>query len=253
MPTANTNNNVMGSASHGIDLVTFALIDNQSGQVLKGTDDGLTDNGLAPIDEGYTGATTVEYQNIETAGTKQYANNKPKRVTTPVQSPTANLTFLDIAWNILNKLTGYEQGEDGGYSLDQSHKPNFAMLTRSTFLDGSALYEAFACAQAIMPTDTHNTDNDSEQDATVSLTVNAFDPIADVFKVKSGKKMPYRRWNSSDPKFDATKMMAQVFPGWEIDDATMKMIVPSYTGSSSVTPNPSGAGSSSSGTNTPKA
>lgn len=229
MTNTTTNAATMGSATHGIDLVTFALLDNQTGQVLKGTDDGLTDNGLAPIDEGYTGATTVEYQNIETAGTKQYANNKVKRMTRPVQSPTANLTFLDISWSILNKLLGYEQGEDGGYSLNPDSKPYFAMLTRSTFFDGSALYEAFASAQAIMPTDTHNTDNDSEQDATVSLTVHAFNPIANVFVTKSGKKMPYRRWNSSDPKFDAGKMIAQVFPNWTVDDTTMKMIVPSYT------------------------
>lgn len=227
-----TKKGYLGSASHGIDLVTIALLDNQSGQVLAGTDQGLSTNGLVAIDEGVQGATAVEYQNIETAGTSQFANNKKKRMTMPLQAPTANLSFLDIAWDILNKILGYEQGEDGGYSLNQAGKPNFAMLTRTTAYDGSALYEAFATAQAIESTVTHNTDNETEQDANISLTVNAYEPIADVFKLKNGKKMPYRRWNSVDGKFNAEAMMAQVFPGYKPDDLMTK-IVPTYKLSSS--------------------
>lgn len=224
-----TKKGYIGSASHGIDLLTIALLDGQSGQVLAGTDQGLSTNGLYAVDEGFQGATTVEYQNIETAGTAQFANNKKKRMTMPLQAPTANLTFLDIAWDVLNKLLGYEQGADGGYSLNQAGKPNFAMLTRTTAFDGSAIYEAFATAQAIEPTSgAHNTDNETEQDANLQLTVNAYEPIADVFMLKNGKKMPYRRWSSVDSKFDAEEMMAQVFPGYKPDDL-MKKIVPGYT------------------------
>lgn len=225
--TQDTKKGYIGSASHGIDLLTIALLDGQTGKVLTGADQGLSTNGLVAVDEGVQGATTVEYQNIETAGTSQFANNKKKRMTMPLQAPTANLTFLDIAWDVLNKLLGYEQGADGGYSLNQAGKPNFAMLTRTTAYDGSALYEAFATAQAIEPTVTHNTDNETEQDANISLTVNAYEPIADVFKLKNGKKMPYRRWSSVDGKFDAEAMMAQVFPGYTPDDLMTK-IVPTY-------------------------
>lgn len=224
-----TNKPELGSSTHGISLITFALLNRQTGKVLTGPE-GLSDNGIKPIQQGVQGATQAEYQNLEREGTKQYANDTPKRVTRPTQAPTANLTFLDIAWDTLNKLTGYEQGDDGGYSLSEGNKPYFAMLTRSTFLDGSSLFEAFACATAILPTGQRQTDNDSEQDANVSLTVDAFQPInPDVFKLKSGKQMPYRRWNSLDPKFDAEKMMAQVFPGYTPDD-TMKIIVPSWKG-----------------------
>ena len=229
MPTTETTDaKTLGSSSHGIDLVTFALLNSQTGNILTGAENGLTKNVLAPIYQGEQGATNAEYQNIEREGTKVYANNVPKRVTRPTQAPTANLTFLDIAWDILNKLTGYEQGDDGGYSLASGAKPYFAMLTRSTFLDGSALYEAFACATAILPTNQHQTDNDSEQDANIALTVDAYQPInPGVFKLTSGKQAPYRRWNSMDPKFDAEKMMQQVFPGYTIDE-TMKIVVPSY-------------------------
>lgn len=225
----------LGSSSHGINLVTFALLNPSTGTVLTGPD-GLSDNGIKPIYQGVQGATQAEYQNLEREGTKQYANDTPKRVTRPTQAPTANLTFLDIAWDTLNKLTGYEQGEDGGYSLSGGTKPYFAMLTRAIFLDGSSLYEAFACATAILPTGQHQTDNDSEQDANVALTVDAFQPInPDVFKLKNGHQMPYRRWNSLDPKFDPEKMMAQVFPGYKPDD-TMKIVVPTWTGTPIATP-----------------
>lgn len=233
----------LGSSTHGIDLVTFAMLDRQTGNVLTGTDQGLSDNGIKPIYQDIQGASQVEYQNLEREGTMQYANDDPKRMTHPTQAPTANLTFLDIAWMTLNKLLGYEQGEDGGYSLNGTEKPYFAMLTRSTFLDGSALYEALACATAILPTNQHQTDNDSEQDANISLTAHAFKPInPDVFKVKSGKQMPYRRWNSMDPKFSPEKMMAQVFPGYKLDD-TMKIVVPTWSGSTTSSSNPSDSSS----------
>lgn len=238
--TETTDAKTLGSSSHGIDLVTFALLNSQTGNILTGAENGLTKNGLAPIYQGVQGATNAEYQNIEREGTKVYANDVPKRVTRPTQAPTANLTFLDIAWDILNKLTGYEQGDDGGYSLASGAKPYFAMLTRSTFLDGSALYEALACATAILPTNQHQTDNDSEQDANIALTVDAYQPInPDVFKLTSGKQAPYRRWNSMDPKFDAEKMMQQVFPGYTIDE-TMKIVVPSYDKPITPAPNLSG-------------
>ena len=111
-PTTNTTQE-LGSSSHGIDLITFALLNSKTGNVLTGSE-GLSDNGLAPIYEGVQGATNAEYQNLEREGTKVYANDVPKRVTRPTQAPTASLTFLDIDWTVLNKLIGYEQSEDGG-------------------------------------------------------------------------------------------------------------------------------------------
>lgn len=225
-PTTNTTQE-LGSSSHGIDLITFALLNSQTGNILTGSE-GLSDNGLAPIYQGVQGATNAEYQNLEREGTKVYANDVPKRVTRPTQAPTASLTFLDIDWTVLNKLIGYEQSDDGGYSLSSGAKPYFAMLTRSTFLDGSALYEAFACATAILPGNPHQTDNDSEQDANVTLTVDAYQPInPNVFKLKSGKQAPYRKWNSMDKNFNPEQMIQSVFPGYTIDD-TMSIVVPSY-------------------------
>ena len=42
-----------------------------------------------------------------------------------------------------------------------------------------------------------------------------------------------------DPKFDAEKMMQQVFPGYTIDE-TMKIVVPSYDKPITPAQNPSG-------------
>ena len=202
----------LGSAAHGIDLTILSGISEQDGQVVKG-DNGLTKDGPYAVDAGIEGATQVEYQTLEAAGTDQFANNKRKRTTSPSQNPTATVTYLDIDWDVLNKVVGYEEDETGGATLDQDHKPHIALLTREPLLDGNFLYEAFANATATYQTSTHQTDTAEEQDANVQLNLKAYEPIADVFKLKSGKKMPYKKWNSGSSKFDEAKMLKEVFPG----------------------------------------
>lgn len=202
----------LGSAAHGIDLTILSGISEQDGQVVKG-DNGLTQDGPYAVDAGIEGATQVEYQTLEAAGTDQFANNKRKRTTRPSQNPTATVTYLDIDWDVLNKVVGYEEDETGGATLDQDHKPHIALLTREPLLDGNFLYEAFANATATYQTSTHQTDTAEEQDANVQLSLKAYEPIADVFKLKSGKKMPYKKWNSGSSKFDEAKMLKEVFPG----------------------------------------
>ena len=202
----------LGSAAHGIDLTILSGISEQDGQVVKG-DNGLTKDGPYAVDAGIEGATQVEYQTLEAAGTDQFANNKRKRTTRPSQNPTATVTYLDIDWDVLNKVVGYEEDETGGATLNQDHKPHIALLTREPLLDGNFLYEAFANATATYQTSTHQTDTAEEQDANVQLNLKAYEPIADVFKLKSGKKMPYKKWNSGSSKFDEAKMLKEVFPG----------------------------------------
>lgn len=202
----------LGSAAHGIDLTILSGISEQDGQVVKG-DNGLTQDGPYAVDAGIEGATQVEYQTLEAAGTDQFANNKRKRTTRPSQNPTATVTYLDIDWDVLNKVVGYEEDETGGATLDQDHKPHISLLTREPLLDGNFLYEAFANATATYQTSTHQTDTAEEQDANVQLNLKAYEPIADVFKLKSGKKMPYKKWNSGSSKFDEAKMLKEVFPG----------------------------------------
>ena len=202
----------LGSAAHGIDLTILSGISEQDGQVVKG-DNGLTKDGPYAVDAGIEGATQVEYQTLEATGTDQFANNKRKRTTRPSQNPTATVTYLDIDWDVLNKVVGYEEDETGGATLDQDHKPHIALLTREPLLDGNFLYEAFANATATYQTSAHQTDTAEEQDANVQLNLKAYEPIADVFKLKSGKKMPYKKWNSGSSKFDEAKMLKEVFPG----------------------------------------
>ena len=137
----------LGSAAHGIDLTILSGISEQDGQVVKG-DNGLTQDGPYAVDAGIEGATQVEYQTLEAAGTDQFANNKRKRTTRPSQNPTATVTYLDIDWDVLNKVVGYEEDETGGATLDQDHKPHISLLTREPVLDGNFLYEAFANATA---------------------------------------------------------------------------------------------------------
>ena len=125
------------------------------------------------------------------------------------------------------------------------------MLTREPLLDGNFLYEAFANATATYQTSTHATDNTEEQDANVQLSLKAYEPIADVFKLKSGKKMPYKKWNSGSKKFDEAKMLQEVFPGTTaktVDDILKASTI--KTSSAGGNPTPGNSGGSTSGTNT---
>lgn len=240
----------LGSAAHGIDLTILSGISEQDGQVVKG-DNGLTQDGPYAVDAGIEGATQVEYQTLEAAGTDQFANNKRKRTTRPSQNPTATVTYLDIDWDVLNKVVGYEEDETGGATLDQDHKPHISLLTREPLLDGNFLYEAFANATATYQTSTHATDNTEEQDANVQLSLKAYEPIADVFKLKSGKKMPYKKWNSGSKKFDEAKMLQEVFPGTTaktVDDILKASTIKTSSAGGNLTPGNSGG--STSGTNT---
>lgn len=203
----------LGSAAHGIDLTMVGLIDQNSGQVIADADKGLTKDGPYAVDSGIQGATQVEYQTLEAAGNDQFANNKRKRTTRPTQNPTAQVTYLDIDWDVANKMVGYEDDGNGGATLDQDNKPHLALLTREPLLDGNYLYEAFANATATYQTSNHQTDTTDEQDANIQLNLKAYEPIADVFKLKSGKKMPYKKWNSGKKGFDEAKMIQEVFPG----------------------------------------
>lgn len=205
-----------GSSTHGIEWAMFGLIDTSTGKLITGADKGLSETGLYQTGKNVEGTTAVNIQNLEAAGTAQYADNKLMRVTKPAQSPTADFTFLDMDWEVLNKLLGYgttSTSADGGYSL-ATDKPHLAWIAASTDYKGNTVYESFANCTAIDPTHSHQTDDASEQDVSATLNTTAYSPIGDNFKNAQGKSMPYRKWNSNAKNFDFDKMMAEVFPGY---------------------------------------
>lgn len=123
-----------GSSTHGIEWAMFGLIDTSTGKLITGADNGLSESGLYQTGKNVEGTTAVNIQNLEAAGTTQYADNKLMRVTKPAQSPTADFTFLDIDWDVENKMLGYgtdTASMDGGYSL-ATDKPHLAWIAAST-------------------------------------------------------------------------------------------------------------------------
>lgn len=205
-----------GSSTHGIDWAMFGLIDTTTGKLVADADKGLSTTGLYQTGKNVEGTTAINIQNLEAAGTLQYADNKPLRTTHPAQAPTGDFTFLDIDWDVFNKLLGYgtdSASADGGISL-ATEKPHFAWLAASTDYKGNTIYEAFANATGIDPTHSHQTDDSNEQDVNATLNTTAYAPVGDTFKNAQGKNMPYRKWNSAAKNFDYDKMLAEVFPGY---------------------------------------
>ncbi|CCI86978.1 phage tail protein [Lactobacillus gigeriorum] len=203
--------NTPGSATHGIKATYFAMIDDEH-KVIADNTKGLSTSGIYRPHIGVMGTTAANYQNLDAAGNSQYADNESKRNTRPSQTPTLELSFLDIGFTESNKLTGYVQGEDGGWSRGKI-APHFAVLTVADTLDGGLLFEAFGYATGVDATHNHQTDNNDEQDVTPTFTATGYG----AFETTDGEKLPYRKWLSTDAKFDFDKMINTVFPGFKAD------------------------------------
>lgn len=198
---------------HGIRYIALGIVDDL-GKIITDATKGLSDTGVVVIDGDGQGATTANVTNLEEAGTIQWANNKSKRVAHGKPQPQVALTMLDMPYDILQKIKGYNSDGKGGYTLSSTKKPHVAMLICSTSFDGSDYFEGFANGEVIEPGQNHGTDNTAEVDANTTLTYQSLAPIKDdVFIDNTGLQQPTKFWNSGMEGFDAETMGTEVFGG----------------------------------------
>lgn len=194
-------------STHGVKDVTFGLIDS-TGAIIADASKGISTTGIYLVDGDAQGATQANVTGLEAAGTVQYANDGPKRVSNGSMEPQVALEFLDIDFDTLQKLKGFVTDGKGGWTR-QLPKPHVAMLVHSRSYAGIDIFEGFANGQLIEAGMNHGTDNNNETDANTTLSYQALDPL----KAGTFDGQPYKIWTGADEGFDKAAMMAEVFGG----------------------------------------
>lgn len=222
-----------GASVKGINWLGFGVTDN-SGKILLPENGGIGNSGVFIVDGDGEGATTANITGLEEKGTAQYANNKVKRTAHGAPTPTVAITMLDINYQALMSLKGYNYDGKGGYVLNNGQKPHVALMICSSDFKGNYVYDCFANGEVIEVAHNHGTNNKNETDYNTTLEYDAVDPIGNsVFLDDHGVQAAYKQFFEADKDFDYAKMFAEVFGGYVLDDATKQMI-----GAKTKTPTP---------------
>ena len=108
----------------GLKLITLALRDKETGELLKG-DAGLSADGLFPVTTAMLGSKSANITNISANGTPVYGNNAKTDQTQTKGEPSVALDFNDLPFDIKQKLLGRISDGKGGFL--QGDRPRVAM------------------------------------------------------------------------------------------------------------------------------
>lgn len=191
----------------GLKMVTLALVDPKTQQLIKG-EQGLSTTGIVEIDSSMLGTKTANISNLEGSATKVSGNNAVQDVMIAPGSPAVALDFNNLDFEIKQKVLGFVSDQKGGYTLS-GDKPHVAMLIESETLDRKhSIF--FGFANGIMQETTQNvaTDTDTAQTRQDdNMTYNALSATA-----FGGE--PIKKYYSGAASFDKANMLKEVFGGY---------------------------------------
>lgn len=191
----------------GLKMVTLALVDPKTQQLLKG-EQGLSTTGIVEIDSSMLGTKTANISNMEGSATKISGNNAVQDVLIAPGSPTVALDFNNLDFEIKQKVLGFVSDQKGGYTLS-GDKPHVAMLIESETLDRQhSIY--FGFANGIMQENAQNvaTDTDTAQ------TRNDDNMTYNALSAKAFGGEPIKKYYSGASGFQEANMLKEVFGGY---------------------------------------
>lgn len=191
----------------GLKMVTLALVDAKTQQLLKGAQ-GLSESGIIEVDSSMLGTKTANISNLEGSATKISGNNAVQDVLIAPGSPTVALDFNNLDFEIKQKVLGFVSDEKGGYTLS-GDKPHVAMLIESETLDRQhSIY--FGFANGIMQENAQNvaTDTDTAQ------TRNDDNMTYNALSAKAFGGEPIKKYYSGASGFQEANMLKEVFGGY---------------------------------------
>lgn len=191
----------------GLKMVTLALVDAKTQNLIKG-EDGLSTDGILKVDSSMLGTKTANISNLEGSATKISGNNAVQDVLIAPGSPTVALDFNNLDFEIKQKLLGYRSDQKGGYTLS-GDKPHVAMLIETETLDRKkSIY--FGFANGIMQENAQNiaTDTDTAQ------TRNDDNMTYNALAAKNFNGEPIKKYYSGASNFQEANMLAEVFGGY---------------------------------------
>ena len=191
----------------GLKMVTLALVDAKTQQIIKGTN-GLSESGIIEVGSDMLGTKTANISNMEGQATKISGNNAVQDVLIAPGSPTVALDFNNLDFEVKQKLLGFKSDTKGGYVM-QGDKPHVAMLIESETLDRkNSIY--FGFANGIMQENAQNiaTDTDTAQ------TRNDDNMTYNALAAKNFNGEPLKKYYSGATSFDKATMLKEVFGGY---------------------------------------
>ena len=191
----------------GLKMVTLALVDAKTQQIIKGTN-GLSETGVIEVDSSMLGTKTANISNMEGQATKISGNNAVQDVLIAPGSPTVALDFNNLDFEIKQKLLGFKSDTKGGYVM-QGDKPHVALLIETETLDRkNSIY--FGFANGIMQENAQNiaTDTDTAQ------TRNDDNMTYNALSAKAFKGEPLKKYYSGADGFKEADMLKEVFGGY---------------------------------------
>ncbi len=218
-------NNMAGASVKGINWLAFGITDDQGKILTTPENGGIGNNGVLIVDGDGEGATTANITGLEEKGTPQYANNKVKRMAHGAPTPTVAVTMLDMDYEALMKMKGYDHDGKGGYVLNTVQKPHVALMICSSDFNGKYVFDCFANGEMIELAHNHGTSNKNETDYNTTLEYDAIDPIDNsIFLDEHGTQTAYKQFFEVSTGFDWGKMFSEVFGGYALDDLNKKII-----------------------------
>lgn len=191
----------------GLKMVTLALVDAKTQQIIK-SDQGLSTDGILEVDSSMLGTKTANISNMEGQATKISGNNGVQDVLIAPGSPTVALDFNNLDFEVKQKLLGFKSDGKGGYVM-QSDKPHVALLIETETLDRKkSIY--FGFANGIMQENAQNiaTDTDTAQ------TRNDDNMTYNALSAKAFGGEPLKKYYSGATSFDKATMLKEVFGGY---------------------------------------
>lgn len=191
----------------GLKMVTLALVDPKTQQLLKG-EQGLSTDGILEVDSSMLGTKTANISNMEGSATKISGNNAVQDVLIAPGSPTVALDFNNLDFEIKQKVLGFVSDQKGGYTLS-GDKPHVAMLIETETLDRkNSIY--FGFANGIMQENAQNvaTDTDTAQ------TRNDDNMTYNALSAKAFGGEPIKKYYSGASGFQEANMLKEVFGGY---------------------------------------
>ena len=191
----------------GLKMVTLALVDAKTQQIIK-AEQGLSTDGILKVDSSMLGTKTANISNIEGQATKIPGNNAVQDVLIAPGSPTVALDFNNLDFEVKQKLLGFKSDSKGGYVM-KGDKPHVAMLIETETLDRkNSIY--FGFANGIMQENAQNiaTDTDTAQ------TRNDDNMTYNALSAKAFGGEPLKKYYSGASGFKKDDMLKEVFSGY---------------------------------------
>ena len=191
----------------GLKMVTLALVDAKTQQIIK-AEQGLSTDGILKVDSSMLGTKTANISNMEGQATKISGNNAVQDVLIAPGSPTVALDFNNLDFEVKQKLLGFKSDSKGGYVM-KGDKPHVAMLIETETLDRkNSIY--FGFANGIMQENAQNvaTDTDTAQ------TRNDDNMTYNALSAKAFDGEPLKKYYSGASGFQEADMLKEVFGGY---------------------------------------